>query len=67
MADYLEYSDPTTLRLAFNQGRTISPVLLLESFSPDKLRMEDIIKTETFFAEDDSLGKEPERKDTCGT
>ncbi len=66
VADYLEYSDSTTLRLAFNQGRTISPVLLLESFSPDKLRMEDIIKTETFFAEDDSLGKEPERKDTFG-
>jgi radical SAM superfamily enzyme YgiQ (UPF0313 family) len=52
VADYLEHYDPTTLRLAFNQGRTISPVLLLESFSPDKLRLEEIIKTETLFVED---------------
>ena len=63
VADYLEYSDPTMLRLAFIQGRTISPVLLLESFSPDKLRMEDIIKTETLFVEDALLVKTPECKD----
>ncbi len=66
VADYLEYSDPTTLRLAFNQGRTISPVLLLETFSPDKLRMEDIVKTETLFAEEESMGKAPECKDSFG-
>jgi hypothetical protein len=63
VADYLEYSDPTTLRLAFNQGRTISPVLLLETYSPDKLRMEDIIKTETLFVEDAPMGKAPEGND----
>ena len=67
VADYLDYSDPTTLRLTFNQGRTISPVLLLESFSPDKLRLEEIIKTETLFAEDELLVNAPERKDPSGT
>jgi hypothetical protein len=42
-------------------------VLLLESFSPDKLRLEEIIKTETLFAEDEPVVKAPERKDPLGT
>lgn len=52
VTDYLEYQDENTLRIAFRQGRTISPVLLLESFSQEKLRLEDIVKTETVFAQD---------------
>lgn len=52
VADYLEYADPHTLRIAFREGRTISPVLLLESFSKDNVHLEDIIKAETIFARD---------------
>lgn len=55
IADYLEYADSHTLRIAFRQGRTISPVLLLESFSPDRLRLEEIIKAQTIFIEDDPV------------
>jgi len=60
VADYLEYSDPHTLRIAFRKGRTISPVLLLETYSQDKLRLEEIIKTETRFVEDKPREMSPE-------
>ena len=53
VADYLEYSDPNTLRIAFKQGRTISPVLLLESYSSDRLNLEEIVKTETIFVQEE--------------
>jgi hypothetical protein len=60
VADYLEYSDPHTLRIAFRKGRTISPVLLLETYSQDKLRLEEVIKTETRFVEDKPREMYPE-------
>jgi hypothetical protein len=53
VADYLEYSDPNTLRIAFKQGRTISPVLLLESYSSDRLNLEEVVKTETIFIQEE--------------
>ncbi|HVN71494.1 MAG TPA: TIGR03936 family radical SAM-associated protein [Desulfomonilia bacterium] len=49
VGDYLEYSDHDTLRILFIQGRTISPVLLLGTFSRDGLTLKEIIKTETHF------------------
>lgn len=60
VADYLEYSASHTLRIAFRKGRTISPVLLLETYSQDKLRLEEIIKTETRFVEDKPREMSPE-------
>jgi radical SAM family uncharacterized protein len=51
VSDFLEYHDQCTLKLAFRDGRAISPVLILEAFSKDKLSLEDIIKTETIFEE----------------
>jgi radical SAM family uncharacterized protein len=51
VSDYIEYADPFTLRIAFRDGRTISPVLLMETFSQDRLALEEIIKTETLFQE----------------
>ena len=41
VADFLEETGPSWLRIAFRQGRTISPVLLLESFSRDGIRLEE--------------------------
>ncbi|HOS98625.1 MAG TPA: hypothetical protein PLU54_13305, partial [Deltaproteobacteria bacterium] len=55
VADYLEYEDPRTLRIAFRDGRTISPVLLLETFSQDRIRPGEIVKTGTLFADGPSL------------
>lgn len=52
VADFLEHHDANTLKLAFRDGRTISPVLLLEAFSPEKIRLEEIVKTETIFEDD---------------
>jgi radical SAM superfamily enzyme YgiQ (UPF0313 family) len=51
--DYLDYAESSTLRICFRQGRTISPVLLLEALSKDRLRLEEIVKTETHFLEDE--------------
>ncbi|HXK46395.1 MAG TPA: TIGR03960 family B12-binding radical SAM protein [Deltaproteobacteria bacterium] len=50
VAEFLEHADPSTLRIAFRDGRTISPVLLLESFSQDGIRLEEITKTGTSFS-----------------
>lgn len=58
VADFLEYTDPFTLKIAFREGRTISPVLLLDTFSQEKLRLEEIIKTETIFEEEEVLARE---------
>jgi hypothetical protein len=55
VADYLEYKEPCTMRIAFRDGRTISPVLLLEAFSQDGVRLEEIVKTGTQFADDPCL------------
>jgi radical SAM superfamily enzyme YgiQ (UPF0313 family) len=51
VSDFLEYSDPSTLRLAFREGRTISPVLILDAFAKEKIPLQDIIKTGTVFEE----------------
>jgi radical SAM-linked protein len=52
VADFLEHHDEHTLKLAFRDGRTISPVLLLEAFSKEKIPLEEIVKTETIFEDD---------------
>ncbi len=53
VADFLEETGPSWLRIAFRQGRTISPVLLLESFSRDGIRLEEIVKTGMRFEGED--------------
>jgi radical SAM superfamily enzyme YgiQ (UPF0313 family) len=58
VADFLEFEDPRTLRIAFRDGRTISPVLLLEAFSRDGIRLEEIVKTGTLFADDPDLPRD---------
>jgi radical SAM superfamily enzyme YgiQ (UPF0313 family) len=52
VSDFLEYHDQNTLRLAYRDGRTISPVLILEAFSPEKISLEEIVKTEIIFEEE---------------
>lgn len=59
VSDYLEELGERTLRIAFREGRTISPVLLLQTFSRDGIRLEEIVKTKTTFA-----GDEPSEADT---
>ena len=49
--DYLEQHDDTTFTIRFIGGRTISPVLLFETFGEDKLMPSEIIKTKTSFIE----------------
>lgn len=53
VADFLEEVGPSSLRIAFRQGRTISPVILLESFSRDGIRLDEIVKTGMRFEGED--------------
>ncbi|MCU0577394.1 MAG: TIGR03936 family radical SAM-associated protein [Desulfobacterota bacterium] len=59
VADFLEHAGPCTLRIAFRDGRTISPVLLLEAFSRDGIEIGEITKTGTHFAGQGPSGDEP--------
>lgn len=47
--DFLASYDRTTLTIRFIEGRTISPLAILESFSCEKISFKDIVKTETIF------------------
>lgn len=47
--EYLESHDATTLTIRSKDGRTISPLAILESFSPDRVRAWEITRTETLF------------------
>ncbi len=53
VSDFLEHVGPTTLRIAFREGRTISPVALLNAFSPDRFGCEEIVKTAVCFSDDE--------------
>jgi len=48
--DYLEQYNETTLKIRFAGGRTISPVLLIDTFGEEKLLPSEIFKTETTFS-----------------
>ncbi|HOM29122.1 MAG TPA: TIGR03936 family radical SAM-associated protein [Deltaproteobacteria bacterium] len=50
--DFLEHVGQDTLRIAFIEGRTISPLAVLDAFSPDSIAPHEIVKTETHFRGD---------------
>lgn len=50
--DFLREVGPDSLRIAFVQGRTISPLAILDTFSHDGIRTWEIVKTEVRFAGD---------------
>jgi radical SAM superfamily enzyme YgiQ (UPF0313 family) len=47
--EYLETYDATTLTIRSKDGRTLSPLAILESFSPDGIRAWEITRVETIF------------------
>ena len=47
--DFLASYDQSTLTIRFIDGRTISPLAILESFSPEKIYSRDIVKIDTIF------------------
>ncbi len=49
--DYLAYHDDTTMTILVREGRTISPVAILDAFSGDGLAAWEITKVDTLFAE----------------
>ncbi len=49
--DYLAYHDGTTMTILVREGRTISPVAILDAFSGDGLAAWEITKVDTLFAE----------------
>ncbi|MCE5275489.1 MAG: TIGR03960 family B12-binding radical SAM protein [Deltaproteobacteria bacterium] len=59
VADFLEYTDPFTLRIAFRDGRTISPALILDAFAAEKVGLDEITKVETIFVEGKNLPGNP--------
>jgi hypothetical protein len=49
--DFLEDVGPDTMRIAFVDGRTISPVMLLTAFSHDGIRPSEIMKPGVTFTD----------------
>jgi radical SAM family uncharacterized protein len=49
--DYLAYHDDTTMTMLVREGRTISPIAILDAFSNDRLAAWEITKVDTLFAE----------------
>ena len=49
--EFLSSYDHKTMTIAFNDGRTLSPVAILEAFSTDAISPQDITKIDTIFSE----------------
>jgi radical SAM superfamily enzyme YgiQ (UPF0313 family) len=52
--DFLISHDSTSMTIRFIDGRTLSPLTILESFSDDTFSPQEITKEETFFQEENS-------------
>ena len=49
VSDYLAYYDDSTMTILIRDGRTISPVAILDAFSGDALSAWEVTKVETLF------------------
>lgn len=47
--DFLASYDRTRMTIRFIEGRTISPLAILESFSVNRISFQDLVKTDTIF------------------